>query len=80
MRGTMLPPMTVRLISADDWKGLYINGKLKHQGHSIPTHVWLELLKGEQIFLEEYDGAMDKLWDKGRLPDTFTEVREEYGV
>lgn len=75
-----VPPMTVRLVSADDWKGLYINGLLKYQGHDIPDFIWLELLKGDVIFFDEYEGAMDKLMLEGHLPNTFEKVKEEYGV
>lgn len=75
-----LPPMTVRLVDADDWKGLYVNGNLKYEGHSIPDFVWVEVLRGDQIFLDEYEGGMDTLMNTGRFPERFSDFKEEYGI
>lgn len=30
-----------------EWIGIYLNGKLWEEGHSIPVHRWLELLEEE---------------------------------
>lgn len=34
-----------KVVRADDWGGIYINGELHYEGHSIPDFVWIELLR-----------------------------------
>ena len=40
-------PPEIKYITCEsgDWKVLIVNGKLYHEGHDIPEHIWLELLE-----------------------------------
>lgn len=65
-----------KLLNLDDWHGLYVNGELYYEGHSIPHFVWLELLGGSELAgyeIEEMDhcpstwvGVEEILNDTGR--------------
>lgn len=47
----------VKLITNEsgDWVVLKVNGKVYEEGHSIPAHIWLQLIEkmGNQILTEE---------------------------
>ena len=65
------------LLQFDDWCGLYKNGKMIHQGHEIPDHVWLAELGGT----ESWDGFELDLYGEnlatfgGQFPYSLDEVR-----
>ena len=35
----------ITIIQADDWGGIYVDGKLWTEGHSTPRHEWVRLLE-----------------------------------
>lgn len=49
--------MNVKLITnkSGDWEILSVDGVVFYKGHSIPNHIWLDLLKnmGNEIQTEE---------------------------
>lgn len=51
----------------DDWEGLYVDGRLVHEGHSIPRSVLLDALG---VSVETVVVQVD-----GTLPDTLEEAR-----
>lgn len=59
----------------DDWAGLYVDGVLKHEGHSIRDEDWLELLNGRQVNLEDVKPGW--LEGQGRLPLLLSEIPGE---
>lgn len=63
------------LVDGDDWKGIYIDGVVKHQGHSIPTHVWGELLETGPYTFREVQADVDWLSSLGWLPEHLSDVR-----
>lgn len=68
MAGAMKEIMFVG--NGDDWVGLYIDGKLKFQGHSIPR---FELMAALGIGYKERDD-WDVEADGYSLPDNLDEV------
>ena len=66
--------MEIRLVHADDWVGLYVDRKLKMQGHSFRD---IDLLKACGI--EAKQRWVDDEWicDLGQLPDSLSEVEWE---
>lgn len=36
----------IRYAQASDWAGIYINGDLFYEGHSIPDNIWAEVIEG----------------------------------
>lgn len=72
--------MKVHLIFGDDWAGMYIDGTLVTEGHSLrPTEVLEIIAKRRQPVLElDWDylegEALDKLHDVGRLPERLKEA------
>lgn len=38
-----------KVVRADDWAGIYINGDLHYEGHNIPDSVWMDLLEEEMV-------------------------------
>ena len=60
----------------DDWDGLYINGKLVFEGHSIPNTELLDALKGKTLVGYERR-TCDQAWlyDHGNLPDDLARVK-----
>lgn len=60
------------IVNGDDWQGIYINGKLYYEGHSIPNHIVLEALDAPYETTE-----CDSNWleECGNLPKNLEEVR-----
>lgn len=60
------------LLAVDDWQGLYINGKLFDQGHSIEFERFLRSMIGRQIIVENFKDHYLEL-------DEDNEYLENYG-
>jgi len=60
---------SVIFLKADDWVGMYINGNLVAEGHSLPDHVVAELIAKKVGFVVDVQWNED-LIDKngGRCP------------
>lgn len=64
-----------------DWSGLYVNGKLFHEGHSLDEQIWCDLI----INYKEFTGTIDCYWfdedsmiELGdRFPDSFEDIPKE---
>src|SRR5438132_12484279 len=52
---------TVTLVNASDWTGLFVNGALKYEGHSIPEFRMLELLESVGPYKHEEFTANDQV-------------------
>lgn len=62
------------LVRADDWEGLYVDGTLLSENHSIDPHVILDLVGGKCVYLTS---AQDKaLCDRGALPAMLAGLKE----
>jgi hypothetical protein len=62
----------INVVSADDWYGLYIDGKLVTENHSLR---WSDVLQALGI---KYNwDAVDEEWmeEHGRLPENFKDVK-----
>lgn len=35
-----------------DWYGIYINGRLEYENHSIPDHIWLDIIRKNNYYVE----------------------------
>lgn len=71
----------VTIVNADDWKGLYIDGKLVFQNHSIRISDLVECLEeaGIKLGFELTEGELtedgyERIQDEGCLPDDLEEV------
>lgn len=66
----------VFMCNQGDWVGLYKDGELVHEGHEIPTWVWLQYLGGEELYDE--DAKAGEYLDEfgGRCPKTWAEIEE----
>ena len=62
---------SVQLVYGDDWKGLYVNGKLAYEGHSITPKEILDAIGIESEWV-----AVDPDWleSRGSLPENLSEV------
>lgn len=66
---------TVTLVDADDWQGLYIDGKLLRQTHKLYSMDIIELLGNAFDFdYEQLNPDSDWLNRRGSLPDSLSEV------
>lgn len=65
-----------------DWEGIYVNGILEYEGHSIPTHILLHIMVKYQAFDDEYDSYWiantDGLEVSSPLPDKFEDIPKEW--
>lgn len=69
----------VTVVSADDWAGIYVGDALFTEGHSVPKHEWIELLRrfGVDVQdLSETDEAYKVIEEHGRCPLTLTDWNE----
>lgn len=65
-------------VTGDDWSGIYIDGKLVTEGHSIPFHDLMEVLTEHVPTGIDYWTALDVddkwLQNEGSLPPILREV------
>ena len=69
--------MRINIVTAEDWVGLYINGQLFHQGHDIPTRVWLDLLQPDPDLRIEQTVPQDVMDEMGELPADLLDLQTE---
>lgn len=65
-------------VNGDDWCGLYFNGNLQTQGHSLDFREVMETITeigGTVNFWTTLDADMDWLGDHGILPLKLSEVQ-----
>ena len=62
----------ITIVDADDWSGLYVNGELRDEGHSLRVSDVLEIL-GYKVTWKECDG--DWMDEHGTLPNKLSEVK-----
>ena len=64
-----------KVVKADDWMGIYINGDLHTEGHSIAHHEWLNII--DELLVDhivdrsdiESDFAYEVIGNHGRCPE-----------
>lgn len=62
----------ITFVEGDDWRGIYVDGKLYHEGHSIPRSTIAELIGADMIYAD-----LDWLSEQGRLPQSLDDVVSE---
>ena len=68
--------LQVHVIRCDEWEGVYVNGRLDDENHSIGTR---DLPLGKPMTLQLIDASPaleDYVMEQGRLPKTLDEVIE----
>lgn len=64
--------MKITYLQADDWAGVYVDGKLKFEGHSIDSNEWVILLREAGVEVEdlsETDLSYETIEAHGRCPE-----------
>lgn len=71
--------IAISIVSGEDWEGLYINGALQNQGHSVSVLSVINALKRHGIEIVYNELCVDDLWLEGRysLPDNLSDVAFE---
>lgn len=67
--------MEIAVAKGDDWKGVYIDGELVYQNHSIDWDKVFKKIVGSKV--ESFDSKyVDFNWlmNRGTLPDSIDEV------
>ena len=54
-----------------DWSAVEVDGALYHEGHDVPSFVWLELLQKLGVEVEEIDVPSN---EDGIAPSRYDEV------
>lgn len=63
-----------------DWEGIYIDGKLHHEAHSIPAYVWFAVT-GICSDRSEFEVKSEWLEEQGdTFPNKFEDIPEEVFV
>ncbi len=74
--------MEITVVCSEDWDGLYIDGKLELEGHSIHWRDLVDVLrkKGLPIYIKNPpgDASGGHLAEWGRYPEKLEEVTYEY--
>jgi hypothetical protein len=84
---TVSPKMTVGIKSVGilssedgDWTGLYLDGKLIAENHSLSNWDWVQLLSSLGIGVQDEERSMEWFEKVGsRCPETWDEVMESEG-
>lgn len=69
---------TITFVYADDWTGLYVDGRLQREGHSIEAWdalVLIQDLELDNFGLEYFWCDLDWIHDRGNLPDELSDVK-----
>jgi hypothetical protein len=69
--------MKIDLVLGDDWVGLYCDGELEMENHSLDVYHVLKLLADKGL-LEGFKGHVsDEEWleERGCLPESLSEVK-----
>lgn len=65
----------INYVTGDDWEGLYIDGELVEENHSIRITDLLEILKDRRLLTFDYhEVGQDYLEGLGNLPDNFNDL------
>ena len=60
----------------DDWRGIYLDGRLAFEGHSYPIKELVTILNQiSTVFADEGEVDLDWLDNRGGLPENLDEVR-----
>ena len=65
--------------SNGDWCGIYVDGQLYTEGHSITVWEWLQIIKTLLIdTTKEHEVDGDWLEEGGSFPQSFSDIPSEY--
>lgn len=68
----------VRISNDDDWEGVYIDGVIADQNHSVDYRYILEKLNGMGLIrYEEFLVDQDWMYSQGHLPENLDEIPED---
>ena len=66
---------TVTLVTADDWTGLFVDGKLVAEGHSLPEFRVIDALKDVGRYrYQELTANQDVMEEFGSFPETLEQA------
>lgn len=79
--GIMTNKISIVSTTDGDWYGLFVNGKVVFQGHSIPQHEMLDVLSKNQPF-ESENFEVDSEWldGSGEFSEDFSDIPKEMFV
>lgn len=63
--------MKVNFVTSSDWEGLYVDGELVLEGHSISA---MQVLRALKIAYTSVEADDDWLYDVGRLPEKIEDI------
>lgn len=68
--------MIIDIVRLDDWVAIYVDQSLHYQGHSVPNHVWIDLLlKCPSIgFVWEHDIEFTDQNNPGQCPEYLADL------
>lgn len=67
----------INYVTGDDWQGLYIDGGLVEENHSIRITDLLEILEDRKLLTFDYHEVdQGYLEDLGNLPDNFDDINK----
>lgn len=71
----------IDIIVAEDWKGIYFNGELFTNGHTLSTDsviaVMLHLVEYDKVILNRHTIDQDYMEELGELPENLKEINKE---
>lgn len=67
-------------VNGDDWQGLYLNGILMYEGHSIPSYAYGDIINETVGGIQEYialEVDYDWMTHNGVLPGYLSDIPDE---
>lgn len=58
-------------VDGGDWCGVFVDGRLRYEGHSVPTHFMFQLLKELGISVQEHEASEEWLAEEISFPESF---------
>lgn len=71
----------IDIIIGDDWEGIYFNGELFAENHTLSIHsviaVMLRLVEYDKVILNRHTIDQDYMEELSELPNNFEEINKD---
>jgi hypothetical protein len=77
----ILEPVKLIHVHTDDWEGIYVDGLINTQNHSLNSSDWIDVISWHQLFQEEierYYVNYEYMEYAGEFPSRFENIPKKH--